>query len=238
VKLLYAGRDESLLVRETDRPAGLHVSDIIKRLLYERDPKKYRLNNRVPMNTITQGFVWERLLERALRDQFETPGYRPDPIQGDGVWMSPDWINPPAPFPVEEWKATKKSTKHDFATANWFWLPQSMAYTYWLLRLKMIDVPRVRFRVWHINGDYSYEAKSSDFHLLQDYWTYTVEFTKRDLEENWQMLLSAARRWGLLKEAPTWHGRQRYEEGGGTLRSSKSVERLESQKRGRSSSRS
>jgi hypothetical protein len=194
-----------------DRQPGLHLSDITGRLAYEKDRK---LNPDTPMDrqVIDKGFTWETVLERALsarqlRSKHET-GYRPKQIQEDGIWLSPDWVNPSqAGVQHEEWKATKKSSKHDFEEKHWHWLPNTMAYLRALLKQGSARDPVTRFRVWFINGDYTYQAKSSDFHLLQDYWRFDIAFEKRELENNWRAILAAGRRFGLIKGEP-WGTKQ------------------------------
>ncbi len=211
MKVLSAGPDPNLVLTAEsghDRKPGVHLSDIMKRRMFERD-KKYNPENPMDMMVIECGYTWETVLERALSHRHERAGFRPEQILADGVWMSPDWVNPDArDVQHEEWKATKKKCSTDtvgkdaFQEKNWYWLPACMAYLRMLLKLGMARALKTRFRVWHINGDYSYEAKTSDFKLLNDYWTYDVEFTKRELEENWTGLLNDGWKYGLLKTAP------------------------------------
>lgn len=213
MKVLHAGPDpEPIVMRNTgaDRKAGLHLSDITKRMVFERDK---RLNPDSPIDAMVleRGFTWEKVLELALAERHERPGYRPEQIQEDGIWMSPDWVRPDGDIQLEEWKATKKSNKtNTFDSISWTWLPNIKSYVRAMLKRKLIRRAAARIRVWFINGDYSFESKTSDFHLLNDYWRYDLEFDKRELEENWQSILSHGRKYGLLKGDPeeTWASKQ------------------------------
>lgn len=203
MKILAAGPDPALLMGNTgeDREPGLHLSDITRRMNYERD---VRLNpDTAPdLMTLERGHTWERLLELALHTRHRRPGHRPPQLQEDGIWMSPDWLSPDADIQVEEWKATKKSLNRGFEDISWSWMPNTMAYVRALARRGLARTLAVRFRIWWINGDYSFESKTSDLHLLQDYWCVDVAFTKRELEENWRAILQAGRRYGLLPTQP------------------------------------
>jgi len=204
MKILSCGPDADLLMTNSgaDRKAGLHLSDITKRMIFERDKT---LNPDTPIDSMVleRGFTWETILERSLSARHERPGFRPEQMQEDGIWLSPDWVNPDQRgVQHEEWKATKKTTKHTFESKHWHWLPAAQAYLRALLKRGLARDLVTRFRVWHINGDYSYDSKTSDWLLLNDYWTIDVQFDKRELEDNWRGILQAGRKYGLLPEAP------------------------------------
>jgi hypothetical protein len=206
VRILFAGRDADLVMQNSgeDRKPGLHLSDITGRMAYEKDRK---LNPDIAPDkaTLDRGFTWETVLERSLSARHKRIGYRPEQLQEDGIWLSPDWVNPDDPDAQhEEWKSTKKSSKYKFDDQHWHWMPSTMAYLRALLKRGIVHSLVTRFRVWYINGDYSYESKSSDRHLFADYWRFDVAFEKRELEENWQRILTAGRRYGLLKGDGSW----------------------------------
>ena len=207
MKVLFAGPARDLVLQNSGegRKEGVHLSDILKRMAFEKD-KKYNPNDPIDAMTLECGFTWERILELALASRHERPaGYRPEQLQEDGVWLSPDWVNPDADIQAEEWKATRKSSKN-FEQKVMEWRPQIKAYLRALARQGLVKTLAVRLRVWFMVGDWSFEAKS-DTTLLRDYWDIDIAFDKRELEENWREILSAGRRYGLLKEAPTERGR-------------------------------
>lgn len=208
MRVLFAGVDPDLVMMNSgeDRKEGLHLSDITKRMAFERD-KKLNPNNPIDAMTLERGFTWEFCLERALSARHKRPGYRPEQIQEDGIWMSPDWVNPDADIQLEEWKATKKTSNRDFMDIGWHWLPNAMSYLRSLLKRKLARTLAIRFRIWFINGDYSFENKTSDLHLFNDYKRVDVQYDKRELEDNWQSILSHGHKYGLLKDEPseeTW----------------------------------
>lgn len=197
--MLCCGPDPDLVLRNSgeDRKPGLHLSDITKRMVYERD-RKYHPDSPLDAMVLDRGFTWERILERSLDDRHERKGYRPEQIQEDGIWISPDWIS--SDDVLEEWKATKKSSKRGFEDVGIHWLLNAKSYLRALLKRRLVKRWIIRFRIWWINGDYSYEPKTSDFHLLNDIWKVELEFDKRELDENWQTILTHAKKYGLLKD--------------------------------------
>ena len=196
-----------------DRLEGLHLSDITKRMAFERD-RKLNPDSPIDAMTLERGFTWEYVLERCgLSERHKRPGYRPEQLpeptggKPDKVLMSPDWCNPDdSDAQHEEWKATKKSlkrvTEHDFYEIGWHWLINTKCYLRAMARRGMIRTLVTRFRVWFINGDYSYESKSSDFHLLNDYWMFDIEHDKRELEDHWTSVLSHGFHYGLITTPP------------------------------------
>lgn len=200
MRVLYAGPARDLVLSNSGegRKPGVHLSDILKRMAFEKD-KKYNPANPIDAMTLECGFTWERILEQALASRHdERVGFRPEQMQEDGIWMSPDWINPNADIQAEEWKATRKSSKN-YEQKIAEWMPQVMSYVRALRRAKLIDRLAVRIRVWFMVGDWSFENKG-DNTLLRDYWDVDIEFDKRDLEENWRKVIAAGRRYGLLPE--------------------------------------
>jgi hypothetical protein len=212
MRILAAGPSSDLDLANTgeDRPAGVHLSDILSRMAWEKD-RKYNPDAEKDLMIFEQGHTWETVLSRALAARQNRPaGYRPEPMQEDGVWLSPDWINPEGQIQVEEWKATKKSLK-SYEQKIDEWAPQGMSYLRAALKRGTAKSLVVLWRVWFIVGDWSFEAKG-DLTLLRDYWDIPVEFTKRDLEENWRRVIAFGHKCGLLKGEPeqelprSWRG--------------------------------
>lgn len=208
MKVLACAPDPELLMENTgeDRKEGVHLSDILVRMAWERD-RKYHPDAPKDFMVFEQGFTWETVLERALAARHKNrAGHRPPQLEEDGIWISPDWIGPDG---HEEWKSTKKSLKSAEEKVQ-EWLPQAKSYVRALLRRKLIKRPVTTFRAWFINGDYSYESKGSDLTLLRDYLKIQVEFDRRELDENWSGVISNGIRYGLLKqESKPWDDRPR-----------------------------
>lgn len=209
MRVLASEVDTDLLLSNTgeDRPEGLHLSEILSRMAWEKD-RKYNPDAEKDLMIFEQGHTWEAVLERALATRHQNrAGYRPEPMVEDGIWLSPDWISPDGDIQHEEWKSTRKSlNKADEKIAEW--ASQSKAYVRALLRRRLIKRSATRFRVWFIMGDWSFESKG-DLSLLRDYYRIDIEWSQRELDEGWSGILSYARRTGLLKEAKPWDDRPR-----------------------------
>ena len=166
-------KDLSLL---TNRSKGLHVSQIygdLEDILFS--PRK--TNNKL---WATVGFIWEILLELAFK---EALGVRPGELELDGIIGSPDGINWEGGY-IEEYKLTWSSAKKPIES-KWKWMTQVMAYC------KMAGLTVVRFRVFYINGDYSFEGPI--------YKSAFITFTQEEIDTNWQMLVNHAKAKEWLK---------------------------------------
>ena len=202
MKILH--REQPHLVLSTtgeDRPEGLHVSSIIKQWMFEQD-RKFNPDDPMDMMRIEAGHTWEEILSSSLATRHRRAnepyaGHRPGAIQVDGIWGSPDWIDPDFRWPLEEWKATKAHTKWKLEEKHWYWLPQVMAYLYMLLELGTVTIPAALLRVWYINGDYSYKSQFDDLTLLRDYHEFELTFSARELKENWLKLNRIADKYAM-----------------------------------------
>lgn len=202
MRILAAEPDPSLFFHNSgeDRAAGVHLSDILSRMAWDRD-KKYHPDAPKDLSMFECGFIWETALDRALAARHGArAGYRPDQLEEDGIWMSPDWVNPDADVQCEEWKATRKSINKAAEKVE-EWAPQAKSYLRALLKRGLATAPIVRWRVWFMMGDWTFENKG-DLTLLKDYYRIDVEFTKRELEENWRGIVAAGHKYGLLKAPP------------------------------------
>lgn len=208
MKVLFAGPDPMQPKGSgVDRPEGVHLSDILVRMAWEKN-QKYHPDAPKNVTVFEQGFLWEAVLERVLAGRDETKdGFRPDALQEDGVWLSPDWVGHDGV--AEEFKSTKKSSNSLDQKLD-EWAPQGKAYVRVLLRQKLIKRPVMRWRIWCVMGDWSFENKTSDLTLLSDRYKVEIEFDRRELEENWQGILAYGRKAGLIpQEKRPWDDRPR-----------------------------
>ena len=181
---------------------SVKVTDITKRIMLERDSKLS--DDPVDAMRVECGYVWEELLRVALKARWEKhhppidyAGVKPEYRQIDGVWMGPDHFDLNDEYPLHEFKATKVSSRnYDFPSKHWYWLMQIQAYCWGY------GVQKAKLILWHINGDYTWEAKTLDINMLRDVVPYCLEFTRRELRENWQMLLQYARKYNLIPPVP------------------------------------
>jgi hypothetical protein len=168
--------DRALLLGTSEgRSTGLHLSDIIKDLLVALEPERFG----GPMHEeyVALGLAWEQFLEQIV------PGSRPEEFESDGIAMSPDWIHRDGT--PEEWKVNWSTNKDglDHPGLARYHI-QAKAYA------RVLGSAEMRFRVLWVNGDYRPPRPA-----LQ---TYRVRYTRRELEENWDMIRQHAEDMGVL----------------------------------------
>ena len=175
MEIIYLDSEFPMDLSITDRSPGLHVSQIygdLEDILFA--PRK--TNNPLWAQT---GFIWEILLELAFKQAL---GIRPEEIHLDGIACSPDGIKWEDGY-IEEYKLTWKSSKKPIES-RWKWMTQAKAYC------KVTGLNTVRFRVFYVNGDYSYEGP--------EYQEAIIVFTQEEIDNNWEMLKSHAKSKGWL----------------------------------------
>jgi hypothetical protein len=169
----------------------LHLSDIYKSLNQTLDPKRFDASKPMSLPHLEVGLLFESMLEEALARKYGT--VRPGEVVSDeGVWMSPDGVNPEAEA-VEEFKATFMSSRDGILDVfgiphvkfqHWFW--QIKAYC------RALGVRKAILTVFFICGDYTRP-------FTPQMKRYAMEFSDAEIEENWQLLMRHAREAGLLK---------------------------------------
>lgn len=191
-----------------ERSAGLHQSTIIKSICVELDPKRFNPDTPMDRVRLETGFAFERALEGGLINRH--PGLlRPGEVECDGIAGSPDGIITDLdPWRVAEYKATWMSSGISRAVLKaafagdpdaikicisaighkkfWHWIVQIKGYCY------MTGLPNARLIAWFCMGDYD-RAFGGPQILAWD-----LDFTERDLAENWQMLVGHAKQKGML----------------------------------------
>jgi len=165
------------------RSEGLHLSDILESMELDMEVKRDGKWNKNAL--FTQGFVWERVLKFViLKQRYDSGALAPvGELEKDGIYLTPDgmdiqdWVH-------EEWKATYKSMRHD---------PHEYYRYWWQIKAAChaIGTNKARLRVWFIMGDYRGGSGPQ--------WrSWEAEFTDRELEENWQSIVSHAKKKGML----------------------------------------
>ena len=198
------------------RTPGLHMSEIYTSLYKLLDAKRYdkeetdasRAAKAVRMEV---GTAFEETLEEALASRIfgDRPGEyvtqhvpecpRAAPIAvgdpacrcGAGVIYSPDYLifEDDQPPRLGEFKCTWMSIRHGIEDQRFDkWFCQMKAYAYHL------RVRQARLYAMFINGDWSFKPPWGDPHIQ----VWNIEFTQRELENNWVMLLKHARKEKLL----------------------------------------
>jgi len=160
----------------------IHLTDVIKFI-----DKKLEINDYSSVKwdmsvTAEVGFLWEQVLEDAFGSAFGgRVGIRPGEIELDGIVGSPDGVNedPLGRYPIvdEEYKCTWKSTKNNILD-HWYYMTQFKSYC------KMLGVCVTVVKIIYLMGDYRGSGPI--------YKAYRIEFTERELEENWSMIRNHA----------------------------------------------
>lgn len=177
-----------LLKSDLVRSPGLHVSDIYNALYGELDPKRYGGTISNPM-FLALGTAWEKHLEWLLiANGLDIT--RPEAfLTEDGIGFSPDLLINNGVLRVGEIKLTWKAASDDLTDIKFSkYLCQMQAYCYHL------ETPYARLYATHVNG-----AEKDRFGMPNpQIRTFDIEFTARELLENWQMLLGYAKRKKML----------------------------------------
>lgn len=170
-----------------DRSPGLHLSqvlDLLEETLYGNPDGSYVPSGGSAWSKaalFSLGFIWERVLtDQALKGLTESGRLiRPGEVESDGIVMTPDGYC--VDGILEEWKCTFKSSGNDIAGEKfrrWWWQIKSYC--------RAVGVNRARLRVLFVMGDWRGSGPQ---------WKgWEAEFTDRELEENWSMVLNEARR--------------------------------------------
>lgn len=187
------------------RSPGCHVSDITKKILVKLDPKRYgkAQQDEDTKNWQEAGFIWEEILGNALatRETNQQSGgvrWRPGEVTLDGVAGSPDsfesgFQHDDPPFVVGEYKATWKSCRDVDTPTPGAGLIDTKFVGY-ILQLQaychMIQTTRARLYILFMNGDYE--------RFVPQMRCYQIDFTPRELAEQWRSFLNTAKKEGLL----------------------------------------
>lgn len=180
------------------RTSGVHVSDIYNTYFKKVEPERFdpRLPDGSPepmdMTRIELGMSFEHILEAVMRARLL--GIRPSEFRTkEGLAFSPDqllWQE--HGLRLGEMKLTwMSSSKIPDCTMNRFppkfdkWFMQMKAYCH------NLDINTARLYVYFVNADYPRSPRP----ILR---AFDIEFTARELRENWQFLVNFATEEGML----------------------------------------
>lgn len=213
----HAGDVAGIILRTRERSSGVHVSGITKHIALSTGVLKPYVKGGGVGSTRTVevrngevdeegmplrmalGMAWERWVAGlyVARGMEWQPGEQ----TVDGISGSIDGYTVEYGIPyvgkgleeilvVEEFKLTWKSSFHPFLSVKqklWMW--QGMAYAY------MWGTRWVRWHVGYVNGDYRMGGFGEP-----EYRKVLVEFTDKELEGNWRMLVRNRDEKGVVRE--------------------------------------
>jgi hypothetical protein len=191
-----------------ERSPGLHMSDIYSSLYREIDPDRYDKKdadgNPEPMDMlkIEMGTTFEEIFEPALQRRLLRDGKRavrpPEhtvKVDGTTIFYSPDQFifEKDKSLRLGEFKLTWYSNCGITDPKFDKWFTQMKAYAYHL------DTPHARLYTLFVNGTYKVKGmKGKDAAPKPQLMAWDIEFTPRELKDNWNMLVRHARQKRML----------------------------------------
>lgn len=163
---------------DAERSPGVHVSEIVRDIGFQMGYLKPEyLNANMDVTRVAMGLAWE---DWVFPKQHPEVSYHPGEVMPGGIACSTDgvsWFG--TDLRVHECKLTWKSMKREQDLQNeWMWLSQTMGYCFgW-------GTPYARYHIYWVNGDYKRGEDTGG----PQYKLYDLEFTPRELNDNWQML--------------------------------------------------
>lgn len=168
------------LVNDPNRSGGLHVSHQVRGIGLKMGylAPQYADNSTMSAERVSLGLAWEDFVFPHHHPEIE---YHPGELNLDGMAGTCDgvyWLDQGG-HRISECKLTWKSMKKALNLEDeWMWLAQTKAYC------KMWDTNLARYHIFWVNGNYSYKPPDGD----PSYKMYDLEFTARELNDNWMML--------------------------------------------------
>lgn len=171
------------------RSAGTHISTVYNDLYQRLEPKRFTGGKPDPVR-LEAGLSFENMIEQEMAKRLSA--FRPGEIvTPEGIIMSPDLILLNGHARVGELKLTWLSMK-EMPTAPTNGVPPK--FEKYLTQLKAychgMSVREARLIVYFVNGDYR--------PMMPCLKAYDIEFTQRELDENWTMLMRHAKSMGLI----------------------------------------
>lgn len=172
----------------------LHVSALYNDLFQDLEPKRYTRGGTPDPLRLEAGLAFEEMLENALKERIASTHRPGEIISDEGIIASPDLIIYNSHIRVGEIKLTWMSCRGLPDTVSNGFPPKFDKY---FVQMKaychILDTPYARLLGFFVNGDYAKDGPMSPMFKAWD-----VEFTARELKENWQMLINHGKQKGLL----------------------------------------
>lgn len=185
--------DLDLFAGSPQRSPGLHLSDIYGPLYEQLAPKQYRGRSTGPDPLkdayITAGLSLESMMEEGLKRRMaERPGEFRTP---EGIIFSPDLLIYNHALRLGEikltWMSSREVPRHkgeQFPAKFDKYFTQMKGYCH------NLDTNLARLYTFHVNGTYR--------PMTPELLAWDIEFSARELHENWQMLMNFARERRML----------------------------------------
>ena len=189
------------------RTTGVHISQIYGDLYQRLEPDRYT-KGVPPPEILEVGLSFEYQLERMLEDGLKARlagAVRPgELISPEGIYFSPDLMVFNGTQRVGEIKLTWMSTKEvPVTTSNSFppkfdkWFTQMKSYCH------LLETPLARLIAFFVLSDYGHMKQRGARPGARkgagpDLRAWDIEFTARELKENWALMLRHGQDMGVL----------------------------------------
>ena len=188
------GLDEFLGKSTGHRSEGCHASQIYNDLFSDLEPDRFSRDSSPDPLKLEFGLALESMLEEGLRQRIVGSAERPpEQVTDEGIYFSPDLIVFNGATRLGEIKLTWMSSR-EMPTAQANGLPPK--FEKWVVQMKFycraLALADARLLAFFVNGDY---GKNRGPQLR----AWDISFTRRELDDNYRMLLAHARRKGMLK---------------------------------------
>lgn len=172
-----------------ERSSGCHLMEIIEDLETRVVKRQNPRFDRESMDRFALlGFIWERLIGRALSwvetERRPNEIVRPGEQFADGIYGTPDAFNI-RQWVLEEWKATWRrapKSEAEFEERHWKWLVQVLCYCY------LLGCSVAIIRVFYVMGDWSMSNWSGP-----QIMSFRIESSEEERREAWEMVLNHKR---------------------------------------------
>jgi hypothetical protein len=182
------------------------MSDLYSSFYQALEPKRFVKDSAPNPLHLEMGLALENMLEEGIKDRLAlTGGGRPGELvePEHGIIYSPDLLIFNGETRLGEVKLTFMSSREvprEVINYNGFPPKFEKYFTQMKMYCRCLETSHARLYVFFVNGDYTWRkkgepAESSGPQLL----AWDIEFTKREIEEEWQVVTSHARHVGLLK---------------------------------------
>ena len=192
MKIVPVAHDLELGVSSLPRTLGLHMSDIYGRLYEELEPKRFRRDTPMPLEKLEAGLTFETILEEGLARRLAGDQRPGEFITKEGIIYSPDLLLFNGETRLGEIKLTWMSSRE---------MPQAAAsrlppkFDKWVTQMSSychnLETPYARLYSFFVNGNYEHPYEP-------ELRAWDVEFSARDLKDNWRMMLNFAKQRRML----------------------------------------
>lgn len=189
-------------VNTDTRTPGLHMSDLYNALYQDLEPKRYKKDSKPDDVKMGLGLTLEQILEDGLKQRLvERPDEQSVQVPGLSIpiYYSPDLIIFNGHTKVGEIKLTWMSSSEVPRTKGIDNFPSKFDKYFCQMKMycRALEVNHAQLIVCFINGRWDWKDKENGFRPELLVWD--IEFSKRELEEEWQTVMNYGKSSGLFK---------------------------------------